>query len=409
MLNQKDTETLRALAQKYMAYAVLPRQAETRSLWYALNRRQMHKPMVLIDQLPWNELSAADPFLTCTVQDSYWRRVENDLRMTIYKWEHLPVDMVLPPYIVLPRLFTDDGYGIDAVEETLGSPDGVMAHMYQDILANEEDVEKIHTPNVVWRKEEEEAVRQQADVLFAGIAPYRMAGVTLHLGLWDRISSARGVTNCYIDLLDRPEHMHAIIGRLTDCTLELIDRCNELGAFDAVSTLCHCSHTFCDDLPSGEEGFTTSDKVWAFGLAQLFSSVSPEVTAEFEIPYMQKLFPKFGAVYYGCCEQLSDRLELIEKLPNVRKVSCSPWSDRERFAAELPKKYVMSNKPTPALLATDSFDEQAVRDDLRRTMAAAKANGLSLEMILKDVSTVRSDPARLWRWAEIAAEETSRF
>lgn len=291
MLKPNEIEILRTLAQKYMEYASLPRQAETRSLWYALNRRQMQKPMVLIDQLPWNELSAADPFLTCVVQDPYWRRVENDLRMTIYKWEHLPVDMVLPPYIVLPRLFSDDGYGIDAVEKTLGSADGVMAHMFHDILANEEDVEKIHTPNVIWHKEEEEAVRQQADMLFAGIAPYKMAGVGIHLGLWDRISSARGVTNCYIDLLDRPEHMHAIIGRLTDCTLELIDRYNELGAFDTVTTLCHCSHTFCDDLPSGEEGFTTSDKVWAMGLAQLFSSVSPEVTDEFEIPYMQKLFP----------------------------------------------------------------------------------------------------------------------
>jgi hypothetical protein len=148
---------------------------------------------------------------------------------------------------------------------------------------------------------------------------------------------------------------------------------------------------------------------WAMGMAQLFTSVSPDITEEFEIPYLQEIYAKFGAVYYGCCERLDDRLELIEKLPNVRKVSCSPWSDREHFAERLSKKYIMSNKPTPALLATDTFDEQLVRKDLRRTMDAAKRYNVPLEMILKDISTVRNDPARLWRWAEIAAEETANF
>ena len=124
---------------------------------------------------------------------------------------------------------------------------------------------------------------------------------------------------------------------------------------------------------------------------------------------MQELFPRFGAIYYGCCEKLDDRLDIIDMMPNIRKVSCSPWSDREHFAETLPKKYIMSNKPNPALLAGDTFDEQAVRNALRRTMEAAKANGLALEMIQKDISTIRNDPSRLWRWAEIAAEETELF
>ena len=68
----------------------------------------------------------------------------------------------------------------------------------------------------------------------------------------------------------------------------------------------------------------------------------------------------------------------------------------------------MSNKPTPALLATDSFNEDAARSDIQRTIAAAKRHRRPLEMILKDISTVRNDPKRLWRWAEIAMEEARR-
>jgi hypothetical protein len=123
---------------------------------------------------------------------------------------------------------------------------------------------------------------------------------------------------------------------------------------------------------------------------------------------MKRIFPHFGAIYYGCCDRLDDRLDIIDKMPNIKKISCSPWSDRERFAANLPKKYIMSNKPNPALLAQTSFDEDAVRADLRRTVAAAKNNGLRLEMLLKDIRTVHNDPRRLWRWAEIADEETAR-
>ena len=121
---------------------------------------------------------------------------------------------------------------------------------------------------------------------------------------------------------------------------------------------------------------------------------------------MSKIFSYFGSVYYGCCERLDDRLHIIDRMPNIRKISCSPWSDREHFAATLPKKYIMSNKPTPAYLAGATFDEEVVRKDLRKTIALAKQNGLCLELLLKDISTVGNDPTRLWRWSEIALEET---
>ena len=75
---------------------------------------------------------------------------------------------------------------------------------------------------------------------------------------------------------------------------------------------------------------------------------------------------------------------------------------------ELPKTIIMSNKPSPAMLATDDFDEEAVRADLRRTISAAKRHGKQLEMILKDISTIRYDPSRLRRFSEIALEECMR-
>lgn len=404
MLSKNDIAVLRELATKYAALASHPSQEKTRQLWYSLNRRDMKKPMVLIDQMPWDELVC--PELICTVSDPYWRGVEKRLRQSIYKMEHLPVDMVLTPYILLPRPF--DGcsvrnYGLEYDVKRIG-----YSQEYSDVLQGEEDLEKLHKAEVTLDVAREEEIKETAHMLFDGICEFRMNGVNLHCGLWDFVSFAKGVTNCYMDLYDRPEFIHAIMRKLTDCVLDTVDQLNELKGFDTVSTMTHCSHNFTDELPVGVEG-ATSKEAWAMGMAQLFTSVSPDITEEFEIPYMQEIYSRFGAVYYGCCERLDDRLELVERLPNVRKVSCSPWSDRERFAERLSKKYIMSNKPSPSLLATDTFDEQLVREDLRRTMEAAKRYDVPLEIILKDISTVRNDPARLWRWAEIATEETANF
>jgi hypothetical protein len=45
-----------------------------------------------------------------------------------------------------------------------------------------------------------------------------------------------------------------------------------------------------------------------------------------------------------------------------------------------------------------------VRADLQETYDACKANNTPLEYTLKDISTVRYDPQRLWEWADIAME-----
>lgn len=410
-ISKEDRAILRELAQKYMTYASLPVQKEKRELWRSLNSLHMEKPMVAIDQMPWNELDV-DGSLVCRVQDPIFREIEQSLRMQIYKWEHLPADMVLDPYILIPRPIQNTGYGLTFIKETLDTDasNSVKAQHFTNQFEEPEDIEKIKTPEISIDRGLEKDIRQTAEAVFEGIAPVKMRGMKLHVGLWDYITQWMGVENCYIELMDRPEFMHALMNRLTDATIDMIEQINRLGLYDVNENICHCSYTFDNTLPPKDCDLDnpTSHDNWCFGLAQLFTSVSPAITAEFEVPYMQRIFPYFGAVYYGCCDRLDDRLDIVARMPNIRKISCSPWSDREHFAAALPKQYIMSNKPSPALLAGDSFDEEAVRADLRRTIRAAKENGVGLEMILKDISTVRYEPQRLWRWSEIAVEETLR-
>lgn len=407
-IRPQDRATLRMLAERYMSYALSDKNDEKRRLWRSLNDGKMIKPMVAIDQMPWNELDV-DGFLFCTIEDPYYRRIEWNLRSEIYKREHLPADMVLNPYVLLPRPIGNTGYGLrPQYELPENAGNSFVSKKYADQFKEPEDVEKIKTPVITIDREAEKRIISEAHEIFGGAAPVRMQGMILHLGFWDWIAQWMGVENCYIELLDRPEMMHAIMEKLTNATLSVIDQVNELGLYDVNCNMCHCSYTFSDTLPSGscDAGNPTSRDGWGFGMAQLFTSVSPQITAEFEVPYMQRIFPHFGAIYYGCCDRLDDRLDIICRMPNIRKISCSPWSDRDGFAANLPDKYIMSAKPNPAFLAQPSFDEDAVRADIRHTIDAAKRHGLRLELLLKDISTVKNDPKRLFRWAEIAEEET---
>ncbi|MBR5445715.1 MAG: hypothetical protein IKV57_06310 [Clostridia bacterium] len=408
-INAKDRETLRELAKRYMTAALSDANNAKRELWRALNNGHMQKPMITIDQMPWHELNV-DGCLDCTVEEPYFRGIEWQLRTELYKWEHLPADMVLNPYIILPRPISNTGFGMTTKRLDHGTDGNLLCHLFEDQFPELDDVEKIQTPVLTLQPETEAEILASAHDIFDGIAPVVWGGIMLHAGLWDQITFWKGVENCYIDLLDRPELIHAILDRYTNAFLAQAEQINALGLYDIQSNLCHCSYTFADRLPSADcdpDHPTTYDG-WTFSMAQLFTSVSPAINEEFEVPYMTKIFSRFGSVYYGCCERLDDRLDIIDRMPNIRKISCSPWSDREHFAAVLPKKYIMSNKPNPSYLADFSFDEDVIRKDIRRTVAAAREHGLGLELLLKDISTLRGDPTRLWRWSEIALEETMR-
>jgi hypothetical protein len=58
------------------------------------------------------------------------------------------------------------------------------------------------------------------------------------------------------------------------------------------------------------------------------------------------------------------------------------------------------------MVSTDVFDEDAIRADLARTFAVAR--GCDVEVVMKDVHTLRGHPERLARWVEIAREESDR-
>ena len=269
--------------------------------------------------------------------------------------------MVLEPFLTIPKVFTDSGYGLtsDIDSISLEKDTTAAARHYNRVLRSEEDLDKIKPRHIVVDEESSDRLFDEAGEIFRGIAPLVQShGYQFHLGIWDNLSEYIGMEEVYYEFLDRPEFLHACLERLTESVIQGIKDVNEQAFSNDISPICHCSYVYDDTFlphPGQGKGPLTQNS-WAFGLAQLFTAVSPREFAEFEIPYISRMAAYFGNIYYGCCDRLDDRLDLVKSIPNVRKVSCSPWSHRKEFAENIGTELIMSNKPTPAFLATEQVD-----------------------------------------------------
>jgi hypothetical protein len=143
--------------------------------------------------------------------------------------------------------------------------------------------------------------------------------------------------------------------------------------------------------------------LWALAESQETVGISPHMFAEFVFPYQLPLLERFGLSCYGCCEPLDKRWPIVEQIPNLRRVSVSPWSERAQMAERLGDRYIYSMKPSPTDLAMDTFDEERIRAELRAALRATR--DCRVEVIMKDNHTIRNDPQRVVRWVQIARQE----
>ena len=406
-MDQQDVTIIRELAGRVAEIAALPVQEETRELWRKLNAKEPQRPMVTIDNVCWNEMNVDDE-LTLRCEGEECRGYERGLRQTLFRWKHFPVDMVVEPFVRIPKAVANTWFGICAREETAATDpaNNVVGHMFSNQLQTDADLEKIREPWIGLDATETARRLEVAEELFGGLLAIRSEGVDPYLSLWDPISTWMSVEGALYGLIDRPEFMHEVVGRVTDGCLSMLDQLEEQGLLCGPQSLIHCTGAYTDELPApgyDPEKPRTKD-LWMFGLAQMFSTVSPAMFKEFEVDYASRICERFGLVYYGCCDPLDRKMAEVRQIPNVRKVSMSPWADQELSASEIRADFVFSRKPNPALLAWDTFKPDMIREDLTATRTVCEQYGCPLELIQKDISTVRYEPQRLFEWGRIAME-----
>jgi hypothetical protein len=407
MLNKKDLAVVRALAARVAEIAALPVQEEKRTLWRKLNARQPTRPMVMIDQVCWNEMNFNGE-LTLQCEDPDCCEHEQYLRRVLFQWEYFRVDMVVEPCIRVPKAVYHTGFDLPVLQNIVitDPTNEVVSHRYENQFQTEEDLEKLQTPQVEHDSVETEYRLAVAHEIFDDLLEVRPWGVDPYLSLWDPLSTWMGVENALFALVDKPDFIHRLLDRMTKGYLSMLDQLEEQGLLCGPQSLIHCTGAYTDDLPAPgyDPAKSRTKDLWMFGLAQMLSTVSPKMFKNFEVDYASQICGRFGLVYYGCCDPLDGKMAQVRMIPNVRKVSMSPWVNQERGAAEIGSDFVYSRKPNPAFLAADHFDPDQVRADLTATRRNCDYHGCPLEFIMKDISTVRFEPERLFKWAQVAMQ-----
>jgi len=408
-VSDHDKEILRALASDLAEIAALPIHQERAELWRKLNDLESARPMVWINEIPWHEMDV-DSELTLKTTEPWAQDQERELRRTLYQWRHLQGDMIVNDFIACPLAIHSTDFGI--IEEvdvaTTDDANDIVSREFHIQIRDFEDLEKIKMPVVTHNEAATEFRYQAMSEVYDGIMPVKKMGQT-HVWYtpWDFLVRWWGVQEAMMDLVMRPDLVHAGVERVVSAWMIEMDQFEAMNllSLDANNTrIGSGGYGYTRELPGDDydPGWVRTRNMWGCSNAQIFSEVSPQMRWEFAVEHDLKWLERFGLTYYGCCEPLDQSIEVIKRIPNLRKISTTPWADTESMVEQIGTDYVMSRKPNPNVFARDSFNPELARDQLVEFLDASK--GCHRELIMKDISTVRYDPQRLWQWADIATE-----
>jgi hypothetical protein len=367
--------------------------------------------MVWINEICWNEMNVDDE-LTLQCEHPWARNQEDGLRKTIYQWNHLPGDMVVNDYLVCPLAIGSTDFGVIEDVDVVKTDDtsDVVSRHFNVQIAEPEDIEKIKMPKITHIEKATELNFQAMCKVYDGIMPVKKQGQT-HIWFtpWDYLIRWWGIQEAMMDMIMRPEMVNAAVSRMVDAWMVELDQFEEMNllSLDNDNTRVGSGgYGYTSELPGDdfEAGHVLAKNMWGCSNAQIFSEVSPDMHWEFAVKHDMRWLERFGMTYYGCCEPLDKKMDVLRKIPNLRKISTSPWCDIERMVAEVGADYVISQKPSPAIFAEAGWQPEKARTDIREVLEKAEGK-CHIEFIMKDISTVRRDPKRLWQWAQIAMEE----
>jgi len=421
MVSEKDRNIIRQLAAKWMELASLPVMSERKDLWKALHDLKAQRPMILFET-GWIDGFVGPAEILC--EDPFLRRVEQNMRITLRHAEELGDDLVIEPHYRIGWRMNFSDYGVPVnIHSAKHTEDSALAYSFNFPIAKPEDIGKLKKRTISVDRDRTMRFKEMLEDAMGDILAVKLGSYdpfiyefddaefgdsgfngNFFFGLTWQVYRFIGNDGLLYWLYDAPDAIHKLMSYMLEDRIALFEYFESEGllALNTDSQMAGPrSYGYVSDLP----GPNSKDKValkdlWGWAESQESESISPEMYKEFVLPYLARLSTKFGLIYYGCCERVDDRLDLIiEAIPNLRSVSVSGWSDLRKTARMLGKNYVYSRKPTPAYISGASPDWDLLEKDMKSTYAAAK--DCNVEILFRDVYTIDGDRARLGKWVDM--------
>jgi hypothetical protein len=410
MSNGRDVEILRDLARRYVEVCQRDVQDERRDLWRKHNSLIRTRPLIYVRAFAWRETPASK--LAC--QDPFYRGHENFMREMLYR-DTLGDDYIIEPWITQAATYVTPAEGIWGVSvQRIPSPEPRGAWKYDPPIKELEDIQHLVSPHHVI---DEVSTEQNVSRLYDAVgdivevnvdrAPlYRM----WHADLSTDLAYLRELGQVMWDMVDNPEWLHCLLAFMRDGVLTAQEEAEAAGDWhlcDHQNQAMAYATELADPRANGES--VTRDKLWTFVGSQEMAQVSPAMHDEFMLQYQLPIMEKFALAAYGCCEDLTHKIDMLRQIPNLRRIAVSPFADARKCAEQIGDEYVMSWRPSPAQMVSVQFDPDYVRATVRDALDAARANGCHVDITLKDVETVQHQPERVREWVKIVRELVEEY
>lgn len=408
MTEKRDVSVLREQARRYAEAAADPVQDEKRALWRRHNSLKRTRPMVLcLWRCATKEI--VEPQLQC--EDPFYRQHERFLRSFVFT-HGTGDDYVIEPWITQRASFVSPPRGL--MPWGLPYPKRISPEepggAWRSIppMQSLDDLDRMTIP--VHAIDEEQTARNAARLHEAvgDILEVNLDRSPAYTNISQVLAELRGNERILWDMCDHPEWLHRLLKRLSDTVVRANETAEKNGDYRLGN------HT--DIPPSYEETLrpprangesVRRNELYAWFHAQEYAYVSPEMHDEFMLQYQIPFMEKFAMIHYGCCEDLTNKIDILRKVKNLRRIAVVPWADVARCAEQIGDDFVISWQPNPAEMGCCGFDPARIRRVVKEAMD--KMRGCHVDVVLKDVQTVEGHPERMAEWTRIVREVTASY
>ncbi len=401
---QRDQNTVRELARQVMELATSDEYEARRKRWRDVNglRKPDRAPVWCRPVGAWSEL-LSESDLTST--DPLCRSVERTFRQQLVK-HAIGDDSVMDPWWSVGVVFdqhTPHTWGIPVRHIPPPHPGG--AWKYDPPLKTEEDFGQLQLPRYTYNEAKTQSAFSQMSELLGDTMPVRLTcAVPLGAGLGGMAANLRGLDQLMYDMADRPDLVHRLMGHLQQGVLQAHKTYEESGWL----TLNNTGPMYCSDAPreDARSGNITLKDLWGHTESQEFQLISPTMWKGFLLDYQMPILSQFWLTSYGCCEDLTHKIDGVLSIPNLRIFVCSAWTDLERVVEAVGNRYTIMwrQKATDVVFPEDLT---LLRKHLEEGMRIAQ--GCHVQIVLRELQTLNGRKNRLTQWASVAKEAAAKY
>ena len=235
----------------------------------------------------------------------------------------MPGDMIVNDFLACPLAIHSTDFGIieDVDVVKTDNANDIVSRHFKIQIRDFADLEKIKMPKVTHNAAATEFRYRAMCRVYEGIMPVKKMGQT-HIWFtpWDYLIRWWGIQEAMVDMIERPELVHAGVERMVDAWMV------ELDQFVAQNLLSlDCNNT---RIGSGGYGYTNQlpgpdcdpnhikpHNMWGCSNAQIFSEVSPRMHWEFALEHDLRWLSRWGLTITAAASRWTGRSSCCDGFP----------------------------------------------------------------------------------------------